>query len=512
MVMKRICMNKVREIIRLQEQCNLGQRAIARALNISRPVVKDYINKIQSSGLDYSTIKDIDDDTLLQIVEGTRKSNSDRYQVLRMKFEYFLKELKRTGVTLERLWQEYRDEHPDGYSYSQLCYHFQVWRSTSEITMHMDHKVGDKVFIDFSGKHLQIVDKKSGEIKDVEVFVAVLGASQYTYVEAVASQKKHDWIKVNQNTFHYFGGVPRAIVPDCLKTAVQKANKYEPDINPEYVDFASHYQTTILPARPNAPKDKALVEGAVRIVYVRVFAALRNRIFYNLEELNQAILYELEKHNNTPMQRLKISRKELFNEMEKAVMKPLPAEKYVIRNFKSLKAQFNYHIYLNDDKHYYSVPYRHRRKQLRVIYTDSIVEIFYKNQRIAFHKRSRIANGYTTQKDHMPSNHKIVSDWNPQRLMKWAAKIGEYVEAVISHILANRQHPEQAYKVCLGVLSLSKKYDHQRLNKACQRAIYFNHYSYKGIKNILENGLEDYQLDCFPSMPIHSNIRGNKYF
>jgi transposase len=505
-------MNKVREIIRLNEQCNLGQRAIARALNISRPVVKAYINKIQSSGLDCSMIKNIDDDTLLQIVEGTRMSNSDRYQVLRMKFDYFLKELKRTGVTLERLWQEYQDEHPDGYSYSQLCYHFQVWRSTSELTMHMDHKVGDKVFVDFSGKHLQIVDKKSSEITDVEIFVAVLGASQYTYVEAVATQQKHDWIKVNQNTFHYFGGVPQAIVPDCLKSAVQKANKYEPDINPEYFDFASHYQTTILPARPNAAKDKALVEGAVRIVYVRIFAALRNRIFYSLEELNQAIWHELEKHNNTPMQRPKISRKELFDDMEKAALKPLPAEKYVIRNFKSLKVQFNYHIYLNDDKHYYCVPYRYRGKQIRLVYTDSIVEIFYKNRRIAFHKRSRIVNGYTTVKEHMPPHHRAVSEWNPQRLIKWAGKIGEYVELVVSHILANRPHPEQAYKVCLGILSLSKKYDKQRLNKACQRAIYFDHYSYKGIKNILENRLEDYQIECFPPMPTHSNIRGNKYY
>ena len=512
MPMQRISMNKIREIIRLNEQCNLSQRAIARALNISRPIIKEYINKINSSGLDYAKIKDIDDDTLLQIVEGTRRSSSDRYTLLRLKFEYFLKELKRTGVTLELLWQEYRTEHSDGYGYSQFCYHFQLWRNTSELTMHMDHKVGDKMFVDFTGKTLEIVDQQTGEIRDVEVFVAVLGASQYTYVEAVATQKKHDWIKVNQNAFLYFGGVPQAVVPDCLKSAVQKANKYEPDINPEYADFARHYQTTILPARPNCARDKALVEGTVRIIYTRIFAQIRNRIFHSLEELNLAIWQELEKHNQKPMQRLKISRKELFHEMEKASLKPLPAEKYVIRNFKSLKAQFNYHVYLSEDKHHYSVPYRYRGKQVRVIYTHSIIEIFYKNRRIAFHKRSRIPNGYTTIKEHMPSHHQAVSDWNPQRLINWARNIGEHVETVVSHILESRQHPEQGYKVCLGILSLAKKFDNQRLNKACARAIDFHQYSYKGIKNILENRLEDYQLDSFKPLPTHSNIRGNQYY
>jgi transposase len=512
MPMQRISMNKVREIIRLNEQCNLSQRTIARALKISRPVVKEYIDKIHSSELDYATINNIDDDTLLQIVEGTNKSNSDRYRALRSKFEYFLKELKRTGVTLERLWQEYLDEHPDGYSYSQFCYHFQVWRNTSELTMHIDHKAGDKMFVDFTGKNLQIVDKKTGEIKDVEVFVAILGASQYTYVEAVETQKKHDWIKVNQNAFYYFGGVPKAVVPDCLKTAIKNPDKYEPDINPEYADFARHYQITILPARPSRPKDKALVEGAVRIVYARVFAALRNQIFYSLEELNQAVWQELERHNNTPMQKLKISRKQLFNELEKACLKPLPAEKYIIRNFKTIKAQFNYHVYLSEDKHYYSVPYRYRGNRVRVIYTDSVVEIFYKNRRIAFHKRDYTPNGYTTVPEHMPSHHRIVSDWNPQRLINWARNIGEHVETVVSYILANRQHPEQAYKVCLGIISLAKRFDNQRLNKACSRAINFHYYSYKGIKNILENRLEDYQLDSFKSLPNHKNIRGNQYY
>ena len=250
-------MNKIREIIRLDQDCNLSQRAIARALSIAHSVVGEYIRKIKSADIDYQTAQELDDDTLLEIVEGTGKVQSKRYQTLREKFEYFTKELKRTGVTLERLWQEYRIAHPDGYGYSQFCYHFQVWRDASEISMHIEHKAGDKAFVDFAGKKLQIVDRATGEITDVEVFVSILGASQLTYAEAVATQKKHDWIKANINALEYYGGVTAAIVPDCLKSAVTKPNRYEPDINPEYEDFARHYGTVILPARPVRPKDKA---------------------------------------------------------------------------------------------------------------------------------------------------------------------------------------------------------------------------------------------------------------
>lgn len=512
MPMRRISMNKVREIIRLHEQCNLSQRSIARALYISRPVVREYIRKIHASGLNYAAIQKLDDDTFLEMIEGSGKVKSERYQVLRQKFEYFVKELKRTGVTLERLWQEYLDEHPDGYGYSQFCYHFQLWRYASELTMHMNHKAGDKAFVDFAGKHLQIVNRNTGEITDVEFFVAILGASQYTYAEAVATQQKHDWIRANQNAFHYFEGVPRALVPDCLKSAVSKANPYEPDIHPEYEDFARHYQTVILPARPAHPKDKALVENAIKLLYSRIYAALRNRIFYSLKELNLAIAGELEKHNSKTMQRLNISRKQLFDETEKSALLPLPVEKYEFKSFKTIKVQFNYHVYLKEDKHYYSVPYRYRRSKVKLIYTQSVVEIFHKNRRIAFHQRDRIPGGYTTHPDHMPSHHKFVSDWNPQRFIHWARNTGEHVEHVVAHILQSRRHPEQAYKVCMGILSLARKYDRQRLDKACSRAISFELYSYKGIKNILEKKLEDYQLDSFAPLPSHPNIRGNDYY
>jgi len=505
-------MNKVREIIRLYEQCNLSQRSIARALSISRPVVSEYLSKIQSSGLDYSAIEKLADDTLLEIIEGAKNHNSDRYQILRERFRYFVKELKRTGVTLERLWQEYREEHPDGYGYSQFCYHFQVWRNVSELTMHMPHKAGDKMFVDFAGKHLEIVDSRTGEIKEVEVFVAVLGASQLTYVEAVESQKKHDWITANRNALHYFGGVPLAIVPDCLKTAITKPDRYEPDINPEYEDFARYYQTVILPARPSAPKDKALVENAVKIIYSRIYAVIRNRIFHNLKELNQAIREELEKHNDAPMQRLNISRNQLYLETEKSALKHLPLEKYQLRGFKTVKAQYNYHVYFSDDKHYYSVPYRLRGSMVRLIYTQSVVEIFYKKRRVAIHQRDHKPGGYTTNPDHMPPNHRFVSEWNPQRFINWAGNIGEHVEIVIRRNLESREHPEQAYRSCMGILSLARKYNNSRLEKACKRAVSFDLYSYKGIEKILKRNLEEYQLDTFEALPVHDNIRGNTYY
>jgi transposase len=505
-------MNKVREIIRLKHQCNLSERAISRALNLSRPVISQYLRDIASSGLSYDEIQRMDDDSLTEILTGGNNSKSERYVQLTKQFDYFAKELKRTGVTLQRLWDEYRAENPDGYSYTQFCYHFQLWRSTSELTMHLDHKAGDKMFADFTGKKLSFVDRQTGEVKEVEVFVATLPASQLTYVEATESQQKHDWIMVNQNALHFIGGVPKALVPDNLKSAVHKANFYEPDINPEYFDFARHYQTVILPARPNRPRDKALVEGAVRIVYAWIFAALRNRIFHSLKELNLAIREQLAIYNDKPMQKLNISRRDLFEQTEKATLQPLPPEKYTRKEFKRYRVYFNYHIHLTEDKHYYSVPYRYRGKYVLVIYTESVVEIFYNNQRIAFHKRDRTPNGYSTVKEHMPSHHKAYSEWNPQRLIDWAQNVGEHVQAVIEYILAHKKHPEQGYRVCLGILNLAKKYDKERLNKACQKAIYYQHYSLKGIENILKNRLEDHQQESFPLLPMHTNIRGNQYY
>ena len=514
MANKRVSMNKIREIIRLNEEAGLSYRKIALALKVSRPVVSQYIADFKMTKLKYVDVKDISDTELIELLEKKKKESQERYKKLSKYFEYFIKELKRTGVNRHVLWQEYRKEHPEGYSYSRFCYHFQVWKNASEVTMHIDHKAGDKAFIDFAGKKLSITDRKTGEVKEVEVFVSILGASQLTYVEAMESQQKEDWLKANDNALWYFGGVPAALVPDNLKSGVTNGSKYEPDINPEYNDFARHYGTVILPARPRSPKDKALVESAVNLVYTRIYAPLRNQIYYSLEELNEAIWKLLEKHNNMSFQRLNVSRRQLFEDIEESELKPLPMTRYEFKKFLNLKVQFNYHIELREDRHYYSVPWQYKGKRVQIMYTTTIVEIYHDNIRIAFHKRDRTTNGYTTVKEHMPPHHQFYDEWSPQRMINWASKIGSNTKRMIIKVLESRQHPEQAFKVCLGIINLSKKYGNSRLDKACKRALEFNNYSYKAVKNILERGLDKVQEEplFLEPLPAHENIRGSAYY
>lgn len=514
MAKKKVTMNKIREIIRLAEEMGLSNRKIGSALRISHPVVGQYISDINACGLTYQDIKEMSDTKLLEILEKKKSESQARYGPISKKFEYYVEELKKPGVNRVVLWEEYKKECPDGYSYSQFCYHLQVWLDGGDVTMHLEHKAGDKAFVDFAGKKLSLVDTVTGEIKEVETLVAILGASQLIYVETVESQKKEDWIRANENALWYYGGVPAALVPDCLKSGVTKGDKYEPDINPEYADFARHYGTVILPARPNRAKDKALVENAVNLVYSRIYAPLRNRTFNGLDELNQAIWELLDRHNNMRFQRLEKSRRQLFEEIEKPTLKPLPAHRYEPRRFLNLKVQFNYHIEIREDRHYYSVPWRYKRKRVQVIYTYRAVEIYHDNLRIAFHRRDTIPNKYTTLREHMPPHHRFYDEWSPQRMINWAEKIGPQVKAMITEVFARREHPEQAFKVCLGIINLSKKYGEQRLNRACMRALEFSNYSYKVVKNILEKGLDRMEEDPKNAEPLclHENIRGSQYY
>lgn len=507
-------MKKIREIIRFKETTNMSDRKIARALNISRPVVAQYLKDFNASGLTYEETKDIPDSRFLALFEKQRNKRCSKYEDISKLFPYFVMELKKTGVTLMILWNEYQKEHPDGYSYSQFCYHFQVWRNASKVTMHIEHKVGDKMFVDYAGDKRAIVDRKTGKEQPVEVFVAILGASQLTYAEASFSQKSEDWIRSNERAFIYFGGVSQAIVPDNLKSGVTYSNKYEPGINFMFDDFAGHYKTVILPARVRRPQDKALVENAVNLVYQRIYAPLRNRIFYSLEELNEAIWDLLEQHNNTPFQRLKTSRRELFDNIEKPVLKPLPKERYAIKQSKELTVQFNYHVELREDRHYYSVPWQLKGKRVRVVYDDRNVAIYCDNVRIIQYKRDRSPNGYTTLHTHMPPHHRFYAQWSPERFIRWAQSIGDDVAEIIQMVLTSRKHPEQAFKTCMGILNLVKKHGPDRLNKACARALGFGFYSYKRIKNILDRGLEEEPLIESRELTVssHENIRGNLYY
>jgi len=374
-------MKKVREVIRLKSSTEMSDRQIARALNVSRPVVAKYWEGFQASDLKVEQIQDMADSELIRLIKKPRIEKSSKYRQMAQYFPYFVLELTRTGVTLQRLWEEYKQKHPQGFQYSQFCYHFQQWKANSEVRMHIKHKVGDKMFVDYAGEKLSYFDRESGKERPVEVFVAVLGASGLAYVEASESQKKEQWIRSNERAIWYFGGSTDALIPDNLRSAVSRSDPYDPEINPEFAEFGEYYSTVIIPARVRKARDKALVENAVSLVYQRIYAPLRNRTFYSLQELNEAIWELLEVHNNKPFQRLKISRRELFEKTERSALNPLPPERFPLKTTKWVTVQFNYHVELREDLHYYSVPYylytKHPKTKVKMVYDDRVVAIYY---------------------------------------------------------------------------------------------------------------------------------------
>ena len=517
MARKRISMKNIREIIRLHH-LGFSVRRIARIMALSRPVISDYIQKFKISGLEAGEFLSMNDESILEIIAGPRTFFKPRYENLIVEFPNYVIELKRVGVNLFVLWEEYRQKNSEGYSYTQFCYHFGIWRDAQRLSMHIEHKAGDKMFADFAGKHLHITDRITGCLTEVEVFVSILGASQYTYVEGMASQQKEDWIRANENSLIYFGGVPAAIVPDNLRSAVNKACKYEPDINPEFLKFAEHYGTVIYPARPRKPKDKALVENVIGIIYSRIYAPLRDQVFYSLKELNDAIRPLLEKHNHTIMKSLKASRRKIFEDVDKPALRPLPNYRYAMKNCQIGKVYFHYHVHLKEDDHYYSIHHRYRGKDIEIWYNKNVVEIYYQNMRIALHRRTpNTIERYTTLPEHMPPNHKWMNDWTPEKFIKWAEDIGTHVCDMIITVLDNAKYPEQSYKTCLGILNLPKHHGPDgklRLDKACRRSMLYGSYSYKSIKNILKNNLDQIeQQELFSEpLPEHENIRGKDYY
>ena len=517
MARQRISMKKIREVIRLKATTKLSDREIARALSISRPLVKKYWDGFTGDGHLFEEIEQMADSELITIIEKPRIEDSSRYTRLAVKFPSYVIELQRTGVTLQLLWEEYKREHSDGFQYSQFCYHFQMWKQASEVRMHIKHKAGDKMFVDYAGDKLTYYDIGTGNEVPVEVFVAILGASGLTYVEGSVSQEKQEWIRSNERAFRYFGGSANAVVPDNLRSAVSRSDRYEPDINHDFAEFAEHYGTVIIPARVREARDKALVENAVRLTYQRIYAPLRNKTFYSLKELNEAVWEKLEAHNHKAFQRLKISRRELFSKVEKSALTPLPAEWFPVKTSRWVSVQFNYHIELREDLHYYSVPYylykKNPKTKVKLVFDDRIVAIYYDNVRIAQHHRDRTPNDYTTITAHMPENHRKFAEWSPKRFCNWAAAIGPEVGQVIKKVLAGRKHPEQAYKVCMGILSLAKKHGDDRLERICRRANQLGTCSYKRIESMVKLDLEEKkQPQLFNVLPDHENIRGAGYY
>ena len=508
-------MIKIRQILRLQSQ-GLSKLQIAAQTGIARNTLKKYIKEFTASGLSFEEINELSDKELEDLfVKPEDRPLNERLQILFSLFPAIEKELKRKGVTRQLLWKEYKTNHPDGVGLSQFKHYFSQWKAQVNPTMHMEHKAGDKLYVDFAGDKLEIINEQTGEIKPVEVFVAILGASQLTYVEAVMTQQKEDFIFACENALHYCGGVPAAIVPDNLKSAVSKSSKYEPTLNETFADFAEHYGTTILPARAYRPRDKALVENAVRIIYTRIYVKVKRQQYCSLQDLNAAILTALEEHNNAPLRGRNYSRRQQFDEVERNTLMPLPELRYELKKHQYATVAKNGHVGLSADKHYYSVPYRFIGKKVKLLYSRSSVEIFYNYERIALHERTKSAYRYTTQKDHMASTHRFVSEWTPERFTSWAAGIHEDVRLYVLKVLDRKQHPEQAYKSCMGILGFAKKVGNDRLIKACQRALGYGAYNYKTIQKILERELdlrdtpdETDQLQ----MPFHDNIRGENYY
>jgi transposase len=422
-------------------------------------------------------------------------------------------ELKRKGVTLMLLWEEYYAEQPNGYRYSQFCELYRRWSRKLKVSMRQIHKAGEKLFVDYAGHTLPIVNRHTGEISEAQVFVAVMGASNYTFAEATLSQNLNDWLGSHVRAFKFLGGVPEMVIPDNLKSAVSKPCRYDPELNPSYQDLAEHYGTAVIPARVRKPKDKSKAELGVQVVERWILARLRNQIFFSLAEANAAIRILLEDLNTRPFKKLPGCRKEAFESLDKPVLKALPTQAYTFAQWKKVRAGIDYHIEVAG--HYYSVPYQLRGKQLDARITDETVECFLQRNRVASHRRSFEKGRHTTVNSHMPKGHQEYAEWTPARLIRWAGKNGSKTAAMTEAILSSRQHAQQAFRSAMGLISLAKMYTPQRLEAACELALEGGATSYKSVKSILASGLDQQpRQQSLPDIkPIaHDNIRGGHYY
>jgi transposase len=508
-----INMSKLRQVIKLY--CHhTGTRKISEAIGISRNTVKKYIRKFQYLGSTWTELSLMTDKEVNELFnEDPIPASSEKLEKLIAYFPVAEKRLKQPGMTLQKLWEEYVLKFPGGYQSSAFYKHFKLWKSRSHPSMHMVHKAGDKMFVDYTGEKLRIVDILTGELRNVEVFVAILGASQFTYVQAIESQNMEDFILCCENALRFFGGAPSAIVPDNLKAAVTKPSRYEPQVNENFAAFADYYGMSVLPARVYKPKDKSLVEGAVKITYNRIYTKLQDQLFTSVGELNTAIWGHLDNHNGRNFQGRSYSRLEQFNEMEKMALQPLPDMRYEMSKQAIVTVMKNGHVCLHCDKHYYSVPFGNIGNKVKILYSKSKIEVFYKYALIAVHIRVRSPHSYTTDPLHMASNYQELTDWNPAKFIKDAQQIHPDVAIYIEKVLLCKPHPEQAYKSCQGIMSLAKRYGTQRLILACNRADDCGQYHFKIVETILLRNLEQNKLDDYPvPMPSHENIRGKEYY
>ncbi len=512
MANKKTSMSKVRQVIKLFSQ-RMGKKKIAERLGMSKHTVKYYVelyNRLKIPWDELCKNTDFDLDKLFHPAQETPLT--ERLEHLYNFFPAMEKQLRRRGMTVGKQFREFKALNPDTYAETSFYAYYNKWKKKVHPSMHIEHKVGDKMYVDYAGATLPYVDTDTGEIKRAQVFVAILGWSQYAYVEAMPSQAIEDFITACENALRFFNGVPLAIVPDNLKSAVVKASKHEPTLNENFKAFADHYGIAILPARSRKPQDKAHVENMVKLSYQRIYTNIPENQIMPLSELNSTIIKHLCELNNTTLTGRECSRTDLLI-MEQASLQPLAETLYEMRKIKQVTVMKNGHIYLTEDQHYYSVPYELIGKKLRLQYSRSQVEIYEKYQLIALHKRIRSPHNYTTEPTHMPAQHRYVTEWSPIFFIEKAKAIDPSVEYYISQVLAKKQHPEQAYKSCQGILSFSKRVGNSRLIKACKRAHEIGYYNYKIIDQILKQNLDRYEQDPQTTlMPRHDNIRGADYY
>ena len=514
---KQLGMEKIRQVLRCYSQGH-GTKSISSMLSVSRNTVKKYLQVFQRSGLDYEQMLSLPDQELSKLFhEKSRvKTESERLGELKSLLPEYCKRLKKKGVTREALHREYLSSHPDGYGRTRFYILIQQYIACSRPIMHLEHKAGDKMFIDFAGDKLSIIDLDTGEIIPVEVFVAILPCSQLTYVEAVMSQKKEDLIRASENALLYYQGVPSAIIPDNLKSAVTKSSKYEAILNEDFAAFAEHYGCTVIPARAYKLRDKALVEGAVKLIYRSIYPKIQEREFYDQDSLNAAIRVALELHNNTPLTGRKYSRREQFEEIERDSLRKLNPIRFELRHRYRATVMKNGHVRLGEDAHYYSVPCRYIGKKVILSYTSRQVCIYYGYELIATHTRNRARCRYTTLEEHLASHHRYITEWNPDKFIHEAAAIHPDVEAYIRRVMEEKKHPEQAYKSCQGILSFARRVGNTRLTNACRWATSYGLYNYPIIERILNNRQDEFPLEDSAGqeteMPSHENIRGKEYY
>jgi len=506
-------MSQIKQLLHLHEQ-GKSIKFIARSLGISKNTVKVYLAKLALSPLDIQALLALDDPIMEAKFHAGNPAYKDvRFEHFKGKLDYFFKELVRVGVTKQLLWEEYRSDYPGGYSHSQFCFHLSQQLVARKPSMVLQHRAGEKLFIDFAGKKLSYIDPDTGEVVPCQVFVACMPYSDYSFAMTVRSQSISDFLYALGCCLQELGGVPQVLVPDNLKSAIIKASCYEPDVNRALEDFANHYHTTVIPTRVRKPKDKALVENQVKLIYSRVYARLRNQQFFCQVSLNKAVKEKIREHNQTRMQQKPYCREEKFLSDEKHLLQALPEQAFELKYYRNLKVAKNNHIYLAQDKHYYSVPYANIGLVAKVIYTRSMVHIYANGQQIAVHVRNYKPGSYTTDKEHLCSAHQHYMDRSPEYYLDKAKLKSAVLYLLIGHLFAQNRHPEQLYRTCDGLFSLQRKTETDIFQKACNMAIEHQNYSYTFILNILKNKMTDEpKTTQTKPLPDHGNLRGREYY